>query len=191
MLGIGRDQKEVPVLTELLSAKVRANTLVADPAVEPEEDLKVRPRLEFVRLQFADPMGNYTRFGGWYGIAFTLISLAALTAGVVSSGIAAGWSDANWARWTILILGLVTAAASVINQVWRPGQKSISRTRGGNALRREAWDFVHDRGAYEGLEFEAGWGHFVDAVSAIVRQAEEVDETPPPEIAALSGQEAS
>lgn len=188
MFGIGRDRSEIVVLDELLSEKLKAaSSTAADGPSAPEEDLGLRTRLEFIRNQFVGPMGNYTRFGGWYGFAFSLISLAALTAGVVSSGVAAGWSAAHWARWTILVLGLVTAASSVVNQVWRPGQKSTSRTRGGNSLRREGWEFLTDRGAYERLGFEEAWGHFVDTVSAIVRQAEEIDETPPPEIAALTG----
>lgn len=181
------------MLGELIAEKLQAESTRIDfgPADEAERDLKLRTRLEFVRHQFAAPMANYTRFGGWYGFAFTVISLAALTAGVVSSGIAAGWSEAHWARWTILVLGLVTAAASVINQVWRPGQKSTSRTRGGNSLRREAWEFLSGRGAYEKLDSDDAWAQFVDAVSVIVRQAEEIDETPPPEITALSGPRAS
>jgi hypothetical protein len=190
VFGIGRDKHEISVLRELLSAKLRAETVPDIPGAADgvESDRRLKTRLEFVQHQFAAPMANYTRFGGWYGFAFTLISLAALAAGVVSSGVAAGWSGADWARWTILVLGLVTAAASVLNQVWRPGQKSTSRTRGGNALRREAWEFLNDRGTYAELNVEDAWGHFVDAVSVIVRQAEEIDETPAPEITALSGQ---
>jgi hypothetical protein len=193
VLGIGRDRREVLVLSELLAAKLTAGgeTGAAGLSRGVEDERRLRTRLQFVQHQFAAPMANYTRFGGWYGFAFTLISLAALTAGIVSSGIAAGWSAAHWARWTILVLGLVTAAASVINQIWRPGQKSTSRTRGGNSLRREAWEFLNDRGAYENLNFEEAWGHFVDAVSAIVRQAEEIDETPTPEIAALTRESSS
>jgi hypothetical protein len=93
-------------------------------------------------------MRNYTRWGGWYGLAFTVLSVEALAAGLASSGIAAGWSGAHWARWTILVLGLVAAVSAVVNQVWRPGQKASSRTKGGNALRREAWEYLNDRNRY-------------------------------------------
>jgi uncharacterized membrane protein YcjF (UPF0283 family) len=186
VLGIGRDRAEVEVLTSLLIEKVvsgRDTGQVMTVAATREtlsERAATDPQLAFVKLQFAAPMRNYTRWGGWYGLAFTVLSVAALVAGLASSGIAAGWSEAHWARWTILVLGLIAAVSAVVNQVWRPGQKSSSRTKGGNALRREAWEYLNDRNRYTDLDHNEAFGLFVDQVAAIVREAEEIDETPPP-----------
>jgi hypothetical protein len=181
VLGIGRSPEEVKKLEALIANKIEA---AQKDAADGAGGFKQRPdvverRLEFVRLQFADPMRNYTRFGGWYSIAFTLLSLAALVSGLASSGIAAGWSEASWARWTILTLGIVAAAAAVVNQAWKPGQKSAARARGGNALRREAWEFLLERGPYIERGADEGFGLFADRVAAIVRASEEVDEEVP------------
>jgi hypothetical protein len=188
MWTIGRDPGEVKTLERLLTAKIERSVAAsaggsASPLLldaDAAEELR-DTRVEFARLQFCSPMGNYTRWGGWYGVAFTVLSLAALVAGLASSGIAAGWSEADWARWWILGLGLVAAVAAAVNQVWKPGQKSASRTRGGNALRREAWDYLNDLGRYEELKSspQEAFGLFANQVSAIVRAAEEVDEEAP------------
>jgi Protein of unknown function (DUF4231) len=185
MFGVGRDPAEVGTLEKLLSDRVShetydrqgstigtTETAIDDPALD--------VRLKFINLQFAAPMRNYTRWGGWYAAAFTALSLAALVSGLTSSGIAAGWSSAHWARWTILLLGLVAAISAVLNQVWRPGQKSSSRTKGGNALRREAWEYLNRIGRYQDLQAEPAFALFATQVSAIVRGAEEVDEALPP-----------
>jgi hypothetical protein len=37
-----------------------------------------------------------------------LLSLGVIVTGLASSGIAAGWNKAGWARWSILALGVVT-----------------------------------------------------------------------------------
>src|ERR1041385_786306 len=88
LLGVGRDRHEIGVLQRLLMSKLEANLAPPGGPAQADADvgLLLQTRLEFIRLQFGGPMTNYTRFGGWYGFAFTVISLAALTAGIVSSG---------------------------------------------------------------------------------------------------------
>lgn len=179
MLGIGRDPHEIEVLHHLLVDKIRSSREPLSSTTAPLENLSGDAQTAFVEFQFKAPMRNYTRWAGWYGFAFTVLSLAALVAGLASSGIAAGWSDAPWARWTILVLGLVAAVSAVITQVWRPGQKASSRAVGGNALRREAWDYLNDLGKYEELQPDARFSRFAVEVSAIVRAAEAVDEQVP------------
>jgi hypothetical protein len=181
VFGIGRDSGEVAVLETLLQRKIDADLprhRGNGAAPSDVEEMEV----EFVKLQFGAPMRNYTRWGGWYGVGFTFLSLAALISGLASSGIAAGWNNAHWERWSILVLGLVAAVAAVINQVWRPGQKSAGRTKGGNALRREAWEYLGGRGPYANVEDpEEAFRLFSDQVSKIVRAAEEIDEVVPSE----------
>jgi len=133
----------------------------------------------FLKYQFTWHLRNYRAFAGKYAFAFTLLSISAIASSLLSSGIAAGWSNAHWARWTILILGLVAGTSAATNQLWRPGQKASSRMRGANALTSEAWAYVTTRGAYHGKTEQEALDVFVDQVARIVQITAAVDEALP------------
>lgn len=104
----------------------------------------------FLEFRYGGHLGNYRTFAGKYSFAFGMLSVSAIASGLLSSGIAAGWSNADWARWTILILGLIAGISAAMNQLWRPGQKAASRMRGANALTSEGWAYLNSRGVYQG-----------------------------------------
>jgi hypothetical protein len=123
---------------------------------------------------------NYWSWSGLYAFAFVAVTIGVLVASLASSSIAAGWSHHDWARWVILTLGLIGAIASLINWAWRPGDKGTSRTRGRNALLREGWAFVEQRGRYIEIEnVREAFGLFVDEVVNIAQAAAAVDEAGP------------
>jgi hypothetical protein len=137
---------------------------------------------DFLKYRFAAPLRNYRTWGGWYGFAFTVLSVGTIAAGLGSSGIVAGWDSATWARWTILVLGLLGGVMTAINQLWRPGQKSTSRMRGANALCSEGWAFIQERGKYRNGNAQnprEAFGKFVDEVTKIVQLTVAVDGNEP------------
>lgn len=141
----------------------------------------IRPADEdFVRYRFANQLMNYWSWSGLYGFAFVVVTIGVLVTSLASSSIAAGWSHHNWARWTILALGLIGAAASLVNWAWRPGDKGTSRARGRNSLLREGWAFVEQRGRYvEVDDVRAAFALFVDEVANITKAVAAVDEEGP------------
>ena len=133
---IGDDPAEVAILEQAILERLNRAGL-REPADE-----------AFIRYRFGDQLRNYTSWNGPYAFAFIAVTIGALVTSLASSSIAGGWSNHNWARWTILFLGIIGAVAGLINWAWRPGQKAVSRARGRNALRAEGWAFVLGRGRY-------------------------------------------
>ena len=82
----------------------------------------------FVKYRFTRPLRTFAWRGPWYGRAFTWLSISAIVAGVLSSSIAAKSSDnpSEAAQRTLIALGLIVAGVTAINQVWKPGQRSVS-----------------------------------------------------------------
>jgi hypothetical protein len=68
---------------------------------------------------------------------------------------------------------------TAINQLWRPGQKGVSRTKGANLLCREGWHFVRGGGRYKGHCVRQAWGVFMDQVENITTTVAAVDEAEP------------
>jgi hypothetical protein len=163
-------------LERLIAVRLRDAASQGDPA---SIEQVLERHAAFLRYRFGGHLRNYRYFAGKYALAFTVLSLAVIASGFASSGIAAGWNGASWARGTILGLGLVAGIAAAINQIWRPGEKAISRMRGANALCAEAWAFLECRGRYrQATGDNEGFGLFVDEVLRIVQQASAVDESP-------------
>jgi len=165
---IGDDPAEIDVLERAILGRLRE----AGVLQQADED--------FVHYRFANQLRNYWSWNGLYAFAFVVVTIGVLVTSLASSSIAAGWSHHDWARWTILALGLVGGVASLINWAWRPGDKGTSRTRGRNALRREGWAFVERRGRYLEVEdVRAAFGVFVDEVENIAQTTSAVDEAGP------------
>jgi len=112
---IGDDPAEIEVLERAILYRLQE----ADALRPADED--------FVRYRFANQLMNYWSWSGLYGFAFVVVTIGVLVTSLASSSIAAGWSHHDWARWTILALGLIGAVASLINWAWRPGDKGTRR----------------------------------------------------------------
>jgi hypothetical protein len=170
----GDHPEEPAILEELLEARVAATLPRKD------RDEALRRHKAFLHYRFGGHLRNYRTFGGKYAMAFGVLSVAIIVAGLASSGIAAGWSNASWARWTILSLGLVGGVAAAVNQIWRPGEKGASRMKGANMLCAEAYAYLERRGRYHprrsGEDGAETFGLFVDEVLRIIQQAAVVDE---------------
>lgn len=165
---VGDDPAEIRALEEQILERLK------------EADDQHRRDEEFVRYRFGNQLRNFWSWNGWYAVAFIVVTAASLITSLASSSIAAGWGTDSWARWLILILGLIGAVAALVNWSWKPGQKAISRTRGANALRAEGWAFVHRRGRYVAIpDTREAFGLFVDEVGNITRVAASVDESGP------------
>lgn len=177
MRWLWREYGDDPAETDVLEHLVRARLAGGLPHGPDDTAVDLGADAAFLEFGFGSHLRNYRAFAGKYGFAFAFLSIVGVAAGVISSGIAAGWSGASRSRWAILVLGLLVALAAAINQVWRPGEKSVSRMRGANALRNEGWAFVHKRGRYRLLaDDREAFGLFVDEVFRIVGEAAVVDE---------------
>jgi hypothetical protein len=184
----GDDPSESRVLEDLLRRKVRRAVESSSHRGQSEShpdhggltDEAVARYNAFLKYQYGERLRNYRFFAGKYSFAFTILSVSAIASGGLSAGIAAGWSEASWARWTILILGVVAATAAATIQLWRPGQKAASRMRGANALTSEGWAYLNDRGAYRAKNEGDALDVFVDEVARILQIVAAVDEELPP-----------
>lgn len=103
-----------------------------------------------------------------------------VAAGFGSSAISVSQQDGTTGalRWTVFGLGVVISLFTAINQLWKPGMRSVSSYRAGNALRREGWDFVFDGGSYRAHKDDPNQAFdlFVDRVREIQAQVDSIDE---------------
>jgi hypothetical protein len=165
---VGDDPSEIEALETAILAKLN-NASVLRPA-----------DTDFVHYRFANQLRNYWNWNGFYGFAFIVVTVGVVVASLASTSIAAGWGDQQWGRGAILALGILGAAAGIVNWSWKPGQKAVSRTRGLNSLRAEGWAFVEDRGHYKNVpDVREAFGLFVDEVAAIASAAAAIDESEP------------
>jgi hypothetical protein len=130
---------------------------------------------DFVQSRFKERMQRHLEVAPWQARAFLLLSVVSIAGGVAASTLgASGESSSGW----VVGLGLLIAAATAINQISKVGPHSATRFHVGNALRREGWDFVMDRGRYVGVtDVKARFAAFYDAVWAIERLADLTVET--------------
>lgn len=106
-------------------------------------------------------------------IAFGSLSIVSVAAGVAVSSLADNQD-------VVFGLGLLIAASSAANQVWKFGPRSAVRFRSGNALRQEGWDFVMGRGRYiTAKDNEEAWKAFYDVVWQIERASDAMVEADP------------
>jgi hypothetical protein len=193
-LGIGDHPHEPDDLERLIAEKLRETGIIAraaDPHDEHPKNAPLDPYTAFLRYRFAAQLRNYRRWGGPYAFIFIVFSLGVIVFGLASSGIAAGWDQAHWARWSILVLGVLIGGVTAINQLWKPGEKGVGRTRGAHLLCREGWDFIHDRGRYKEIDDpREAWGTFVDQVERVSSEVTAVDETEPKPLATPKGRDA-
>lgn len=156
-------QPEADCLTGQIAEKARAENAY------PDVDLDC-----FLAHRFHEPLLKYGASGPLYGRAFTVLSVSVVAAGFASSAISANSSTAEDWRWVLIVLGLLVALFTAVNQLWKPGMRSVGNYRAGNALRREGWDYVFDRGRYE--ERKEGFHLFLDAIKEIQSQVDAIDE---------------
>jgi hypothetical protein len=161
-----------------------------DPKIEPTElaDLIVQRAEErgmilgdkrfrsFVEYRWQRPFQYGFKWGRWYGLAFSALSLLAIAAGLGSSAIVTAGGEGGWWTVVVAVLGLVVGVSAAVNQIWRPAQRSVARHQSVNALRREGWDFVCDRGRYKDKWGTEGVDLFIDEIGRILRPVEAIDE---------------
>ena len=80
----------------------------------------------------------------------------------------------------MIFLGILVGVLTTINQVWGPSQRSVARYQAAYALRREGWNFLHERGRYETLPDEQKLGAFIDEVNRIHDAVESIDASSQP-----------
>jgi hypothetical protein len=130
----------------------------------------------FLQHRFAEPLRHYRRGERFCRWGFGVLSVAGIAAGVISSGVAAGWSKSEWARIVILVAGLIAATSATIMQIWRPGPKAAARARAADALIAEGWAFINGRGRYAAANTEpSAVDVFVEELMRIGMQVSEVD----------------
>ena len=159
-----RSRDEPHRLAERIVAKARASA-------DDQEALQ-----DFVALRYERPLAISGRYGNIYNWLFTGLSVVGIAGGLAASALAADGGDTDW---IVVIIGIVVAVATTINQIVRPGQRSVARYQGANALRREGWDFVWDRGRYAEGDARARLSAFIDEVQRVNRAVESVDEETP------------
>jgi len=116
---------------------------------------------KFVQSRFEARMASHLKRAPWLGYAHTAIGVIAIGGAVATSTLAAGGHTDST---LILILGFLVAAATGLNQIFKFANRSAVRFRAGNELRREAWDYIFDRGDYEKQSPQEAFDSFYDKI---------------------------
>ena len=130
-------------------------------------------RRTFVASRFRDRMITHLGVAPRQNLAFGMLSLVSIAGGVAVSSLATEDSD------VVFWLGLVIAAATTLNQIWKFGPRAAVRFRSGNALRQEGWDYVMGRGRYKRKPPDEAWDAFYDTVWQIERASDAMVEADP------------
>jgi hypothetical protein len=128
----------------------------------------------WLRYRFREPLERDAVAGPRFGRAATLIGVGTIAAGLASSTIA-NVSNSPSALW-LGVLGLVVGVLGAVNQIWRPGERSVARYQAAFALRREGWNYLRDRGRYVKPSPVDQLALFIDEVNRTHRAVESVDE---------------
>jgi hypothetical protein len=166
--------------SETLARHVRAKAAQHIPSLSTrteDQDALNDPEAfdDWLRFRFTNPLEDDAAAGPDYSKAFNALSILTISAGLASSALAGAMGNAP--RLAIAILGLVVGVLAAVNRIWNPAQRSVARYQAAYALRREGWDFVHDRGRYARLPPDLRLGAFIDEIGHIHRAVETVDET--------------
>lgn len=132
----------------------------------------------YLQHRFEEPLVKYGRRGPLYGRAFTFLSITVVAAGFGSSAISVAQQDnpTEFLRWTVFGLGVLVSLFTAINQLWKPGLRSVGSYRAGNSLRREGWNFVFNRGPYRTAKANEAFDLFIDQIGEIQSQVDAIDE---------------
>jgi hypothetical protein len=130
---------------------------------------------DWLRYRFYGPLERNAAAGPAFGKSATAIGVGTIGAGLLSSALST--VEGSGAAASVLALGVIVGVLGYINQIWRPAQRSVTRYQSAFALRREGWDFLYERGRYEGLAEDKSLALFIDEVARIHRAVELVDET--------------
>lgn len=114
-------------------------------------------REKFVQSRFQQRMASHLTRAPWLGNAHTAIGVIAISGGVAASTLAA---SGNAHSAIVVVLGLVVAAVTAMNQIFKFAKRSVVRFRAGNELRHEAWDFILGKGRYMDKSPEDAFGAF-------------------------------
>jgi hypothetical protein len=155
---------------ECLRAKIARKA--ATDGKQDEEEL-----LCYLKHRFEEPLVKYGRRGPLYGRAFTFLSITVVAAGFGSSAISVAQDNpTEFLRWAVFGLGVLVSLFTAINQLWKPGLRSVGSYRAGNSLRREGWNFVFNRGPYRKAEGNEAFDLFIDQIGDIQSQVDAIDE---------------
>ena len=170
-----RRRTEADCLLDQVVKKAEKRTGQSAAGAEPTPSTELRCFLEH---RFKEPLLKYGFRGPAYGRAFTYLSVSVVAAGFASSAISADQDTAGKLRWLLFGLGVLVALFTAINQLWKPGMRSVGSYRAGNALRREGWDFVLDSGRYRAVKDKPNeaFDLFVDQIREIQSQVDAIDE---------------
>lgn len=130
---------------------------------------------EFVRHRFHRPLAYSVKWSIRYEWAFTILSIAVIAGGLLSSALAAAPGGGN--DTLIVAVGLTIAVVAAVNRLWRPGLRAVARHRTANSLRHEGWMFVCGRERYDGMSADESRAAFIDEVERINKAVESIDES--------------
>ena len=134
-------------------------------------------RIGWLQHRFTDALEVDAAAGPSFGRASTALAVMTAAAGLAASALTGLGND--WEE-VVIVLGILVGVLTTINQVWGPSQRSVARYQAAYALRREGWNFLHDRGRYETLTPEQRLGAFMDEVNRIHDAVESIDASSQP-----------
>jgi hypothetical protein len=160
---------EVETLSIHVSDKVKRT-------IEPVQPERVEALGGWLRCRFVAELELNARAAPRFGGAATAIGVIIIGAGLASTTIA-GATDERWSTFVIGGLGILVGVLGAINQIWRPGARSVSRYHAAFGLRREGWDYLNDQARYEGLKPMEQLAIFIREVGRAHLVVEAVEET--------------
>ena len=113
---------------------------------------------------------------------FRVASLVALVGGLMVSTVATlqeATDGARWLTWVVVSIGLLVATAAALNDFYQWGQRSVASRQAGDALTREAWEYLHRSGRYAETEnppADGDWHRLYDEFKARIQKIERLEE---------------
>jgi hypothetical protein len=141
---------------------------------EAEDDLVNRTNAVFIEHRFRSRLARYDSRSRRLGWSYEVFGVVVIAGGLITSGtIALGDPDDSRVQVFLIGVGLLVGVLTAINQIVRPGARSVNYGRAAADLRQEGWDFLYKRGPYRAAESDPQrYEVLVDEISEIHQRAE-------------------
>lgn len=99
---------------------------------------------------------------------YYLLRIAAIAGGILVPALGAFAKDNSWAQGAVVIIGLLVALATALEEFFKFGERWRHYRRVIEALKHEWWSYYGLCGPYAGMEHAAGFSSFADKVEALL-----------------------
>lgn len=143
------------------------------------DELTKKRNATFNEHRFRERLERYDYRSRRLGWLREILNVVVIAGGLITSGtIALGDVNSHRVQGFLIFVGLLVGVLTAINQIFRPGARSVTYGRAASDLRREGWDFLYHRGKYSRAENDTErYNLLVGEISEIHSRAEVIPGT--------------